>query len=108
MSAQPDYATWALAQYEEQMREAEAERDRLNKQIATELRSRETWELGMSEASIEQPGRPNPILDALQSGDFTEAGRLIHHYITTRYAKDQAEVAIHRQDEDAANDFAIG
>jgi hypothetical protein len=108
MSAQPDYASWAVAQYLEQQADAEAERDRLNKQIATELRSRETWELGMSEASIEQPGRPNPILDALISGDELEAGRLIRNYITTVYAKDQAEVAIHRQDEDAANDFAIG
>jgi hypothetical protein len=108
MNAQPDYASWAVAQYLEQQAEAEAERDRLNKQIATELRSRETWELGMAEASIEQVGRPNPILDALISGDELEAGRLIRKYITTVYAKDQAEVAIHRQDEDAANDFAIG
>jgi hypothetical protein len=108
MSAQPDYAAWAVAQYLEQQAEAEAERDRLNKQIATELRSRETWELGAYEATMERPGRPNPILDLLMAEDFTEAGRMIHHYITTVYAKDQAEVAIHRQDEDAANDFAIG
>jgi hypothetical protein len=107
MSAQPDYATWAVAQYMEQLAEAEAAQERLSKQVATELRSRETWELGMSEASIEQPGRPNPILDLLMAEDFAEAGRLIHHYITTVYAKDQAEVSIHRQDEDAANDFAI-
>jgi hypothetical protein len=108
MSAQPDYASWAVAQYLEQQAEAEAAQDRLNKQIATELRSRETWELGMAEASIEQAGRPNPILDALMSGDTAEAGLLIHNYITTVYAKDQAEVAIHRQDEDAANDFDVG
>jgi len=108
MSAQPDYATWAVAQYLQQMAYAESERDRLNKQIATELRSRETWELGAYEATMEQPGRPNPIIDALMAGDELEAGRLIHRYITTTFAKSQAEVAIHRQDEDAANDFAIG
>lgn len=108
MSARPDYASWAVAQYLEQQAEAEAAQDRLNKQIATELRCRETWELGMSEASIEQAGRPNPILDALIAGDELEAGRLIRNYITTVYAKDQAEVAIHRQDEDAANDFDVG
>lgn len=107
MSAQPDYASWAVAQYLEQQAEAEAAQDRLNKQIATELHSRETWELGMSEASLEQAGRPNPILDALISGDELEAGRLIRNYITTVYAKDRAEESIIRQDEDAANDFAI-
>jgi hypothetical protein len=105
MSALPDYASWAVGQYLDQLAEAEAIGNRLNAQIATELSDRATWEQGMAEAAMEWPTKRNPILDALMAEDFAEAGRLTHRYITTTFAKNQAQDSINRQDEDAANDF---
>jgi len=108
MSALPDYASWAVSRYLEEMSEHEAQQARLDAQIAIELRSRETWEQGMAEAAIEFANKPNPILTALMAEDFTEAGRLTYSYIVGRFAKEQAENSIARQDEDEANDFLVG
>lgn len=104
MSALPDYASWAVSRYLEEQHEAEAIQNRLNAQIADELKCRETWEQGLAEAAMEWPNKPNSIISALMADDFTEAGRLAHKYIVEVFAKNQAEDSIARQDEDAAND----
>ncbi len=108
MNAMPCYNDLAIRSYLQVQDEAEKARNRLLDQVADELSHRETWECGMAEAAIEQTGQRNPILDALITEDFAEAGRLIHRYITERYAVEAAEVSIHKQDEDAENDFLIG
>ena len=107
MNALPDYASYALAQYLANQHEGEKMQERLDRQVEVELRSRETWEQGIAEAAYEKPGYDNPIITALMAEDFAEAGHLIHKHIIERYAVEQAEFAILKQDEDAANDFLV-
>lgn len=106
MSALPCFNSYAERQYLDVLAEKEAAQDRLNRQVADELRKRDTWVDGLGECALtERPTMPSPVIDALMAGDTAEAGRLIHKYITEVHAVEQAEVSIHRQDEDAENGF---
>lgn len=106
MAAQPDYIDFRLRMYHEAQEEAEAAQERLNRQVRDELLKRDTWVDGLGECALtERPNLPSPVIDALMAGDTAEAGRLIHKYIIEVHAKEQAEVSILRQDEDAANDY---
>lgn len=108
MAALPDYIDFQMKQYMDRQEEAEAAQARLNAQVATELRKRDTWVDGLQDlAAAERPTIPSPIIDALMAGDTAQAGHLIHKYITEDFAKQQAESAIQIQDEDWANGFYV-
>lgn len=106
MSALPCFNSYAERQYLDVLAEKEAAQDRLNRQVADELRKRDTWVDGFQDlAAAERPTIPSPIIDALMAGDTAQAGYLIRKYITEVFAKQQAESAIETQDEDWANGF---
>lgn len=100
MNALPCYTDYRLNHYLQLQDEADRDAERLEDQVKVELASRETWELGMSEASIEERGKHNPIIDALMAGDDAQAGFLIRQYITERYAPEMAQQALDAKDED--------
>jgi len=112
MSAQPDYAAWAVDFYKRALDDAERDKEifeaRVKAIIPLALRDRETWECGIAEAVTESPNTPSPIITAMMDGDWHRAGELIYDHVRFVKAREVAEIAVHRQDEDAANDFAIG
>lgn len=107
MNAQLDYTSWAVRQYLDQQHDAEMKSERLNAQIETELRLRETWELGATEACTDGIPMGSEAITALMAGDYHRFGEIVDHYVRNVYARSVAEDSIARQDEDAANDFLV-
>lgn len=106
MRASPCFNSYAERQYLDVLAEKEAAQERLNRQVADELRKRDTWVDGLQDlAAAERPTLPSPIIDALIVGDDAQVGHLIRKYITEDFAVQQAKSAIQIQDEDWANGF---